>query len=78
MEFNDKPCIPEATRLAIENGKGSVYYVMRIGNIPIDHAYYVPDETKLDSSGLNQSDNGYPQYPRLKVWTILKFGTKYF
>jgi len=43
----------------------------------VGHAYYVPDKTKLEDIALNHADNGYSQYPQLKVHEVLEYGRKY-
>ena len=71
-------CIPAACELKFENNsQGSVYYVMKVRTQDVDHAYYVPDETKLDDIALNCTDNGYSQYPPLTVREVIENGTKY-
>ena len=79
MPINNGGCVLEACRLKIGNGDlGTVYYVDLAEKKSVGHAYYVPDETRLDDIALNHTDNGYPQYPQLKVHEVLKYGTKYF
>ncbi len=69
----------EAIHLKAQNdGAGSVYYVVERKGQDVGHAYYVPDESKLEEIALNHEDNGYGHYPRLKVEEVLKYGTKYF
>jgi hypothetical protein len=69
-------CIAEAHALRKGNGDGGdVYFVKLMGNVPVYHAYYVPDKTRKDDFALNQADNGYPQYPRLHVKEVLAHGT---
>jgi hypothetical protein len=68
----------EALRLREENGlRGNVYRVNEIAGIPVNHAYYVPDDSDLFSFALNQEDNGFPDKPALPVWLVLKHGIKY-
>ncbi len=79
LQIKNNGCIIEACRLKLENeNKGSVHFVSTAGKVPIDHAYYVPDETRLDDIALNQTDNGYPNHPQLKVHEVLEYGTRYF
>ena len=66
-------CILEACRLKMENRSlGSVYYVVATEKMSVGHAYYVPNETRLEDIALNNSDNGYPDYPQLKVHEVLE------
>src|SRR3989344_2668093 len=63
-------CYFEALRLRRENGgKGDVYYVVRIEDHErtrwVDHAYYVPDPTRLEELALNHADNGFGMFPKL-------------
>jgi len=74
MEIKSGGCVPEACRLKLENkDKGSVYYVIKVG-----HAYYIPDESKLEDLALNQEDNGYSHFPKMLVKEVIQKGTKYF
>lgn len=79
MPIKNGGCVLEACRLKIWNGDlGSVYFVDSTEKMPVGHAYYVLDETRLDDIALNHADNGYPQFPSLKVEEVLKYGTRYF
>jgi hypothetical protein len=67
-------CVLEACRLQLANKKdqGKVCYVARMDGRPVGHAYYVPDPEDLDAIALNQTDNGFPQFPRLTVREVLE------
>jgi hypothetical protein len=66
-------CILEAYKLQLANkGKGEVYYVSRIGENRIGHAYYIPDINKLEAIALNQADNNFSQFPSLTVKEVLE------
>lgn len=79
ISIKDGGCIREACRLKLENGDlGSVYFVIATEKISVGHAYYIPDETKLEDIALNHAENGYPLHPKLKVHEVLEYGTKYF
>jgi len=70
-------CVNEAYRLMFRNGgKGEVYYVLEIDGKRVGHAYYVPNIKDLEAKASNHEDNGYGQFPELRVRDVLKYGTK--
>ncbi|MCK5149352.1 hypothetical protein KAJ87_00305 [Candidatus Pacearchaeota archaeon] len=83
MKIKNGSCVMEAWKLKEkDNDEGSVYYVYKIDQKSINHAYYLPyslqNEKNLDKTALNQKENGYPHYPPLTVREVLKYGRKFF
>lgn len=68
-------CIPEAEELMRKNNyNGTIFWVYKIGEVNVNHAYYIPDLSKVDELALNQADNGFEGFPQLTVQQVLKYG----
>ena len=66
-----KLCLEKALALYDLHGGGEIYWIDSLEKIgsgeSLLHAYFVPPNSKPNDIALNQSDNGFPQYPRLTV-----------
>lgn len=66
---NERSFIVEAFRLKEKNGGSeAIYFVFKIDDRIIGHAYYVTESRTV----LNQKDNGYGRYPVLSYDEIVR------
>lgn len=72
-------CLEKAFKMMEEEheGKGNVYFITDIGQLPLYHAYYVKDETILDDEAISPEDFGITYKPALKVRQVLEHGRLY-
>jgi len=73
-------CLSKALELRDKNKGGQMYWVGSLDGIGLDfgvqHAYYISPNAKDTDMALNQSDNGYNQYPALTVGEVKLIGQR--
>ena len=73
-------CLPKALELRDKNKGGQMYWVGSLDEIGLDfgvqHVYYIPPDAKDTDIALNQSDNGFCQYPALTIGEVKLIGQK--